>query len=102
LTTTESGPVCWKLSRTGPHASRDECFRLRLEVEQHGRPVTGGAVVEHDVGAQGDGPARVLGIGGDRLCQVGRPPTVRVMMVSGSKTVRAYMTPTSSNLDVEG
>ena len=76
---------------------------MRLEVHEHGGAVAGGPVVEHDVGSQGDGPRRV-GRRWARPTGPGTGPSVPLgkMMVRGSKTVRAYMTPTSSKRAVVG
>ena len=54
--------------RAGP-VRPDACWSA--EVRLHGGRVARGAVVEDEVGAHGDGPHREVGVGGDRLGQIG-------------------------------
>ncbi len=57
---------------TAPVSADAFCFdRLRCSALAS----SGGPVMEDDVGPQGDDPRGEVGIGGDRLRQVGLPPT---------------------------
>ena len=93
-----SGPV-WVIEtrvglRTTP-VSSDLAWASRLV--SRAAPLHGVPSWNDEVGPQRDGPRRVRRRWARRT-RPGRAPSPRwpVMMVSGSKTVRAYMTPTSS------